>query len=244
MEINLTHSTAITMAKRLRTEVGPDVMATSASQEVLARVLGYANWDTLSGMLKREKDRAAAAAEAAGQKENEFLVRAQRYRYRQTPPQAFKPFTLFIEAYAVDEWAEGPSWFKLEVTPELVERLHKLQTLVLKEGLNVDTETYDGEWSGPDYLCLQGDALCVHPERFWFYARPEHGDYLVETRFVAFNELFELIDKGEQANSAYFAWCDGVLFRDSNSAKNLAESIYEEGDVALDEDKLDAMSSR
>ena len=233
MEIQLSPKSARAMAARLRQEMAPNV-SVSESQELLAKVLGYHNWDTLSGMLKKQNQQSEEERAA-------FMRRATVVKYRETPPQDFAPFMLYADAYACDEWGEGPRWFELEVTPALVKRLHELQTLALERGLDISQESYDGEWGDADHLSLQGDEVNVSYNSFWFTAHPKHSNYKVECRYIQFDELFSLIEQGEQANSVYFAWCDGKLFRDPNRAKDLAESLYDDGHIEVDEDKLDAM---
>lgn len=233
MEIQLTPKSARAMAKRLRSTV-PGGLTTGASLEALAVVLGYHNWDTLSGVLSQK---ASAELEA----DKAFKLKAERVKYRETPPKGFAPFDLYVEAYACDDWAESPSWLKLHVTEALVTKLHSLQTLVLKQGLDVSQESYEGEWGEADHLSLRNDELHVQSDQFWFTAVPKHGSVEVECRYIAFDELYALIERGEQANISYFAWCDGKLFRDSNSAKSLAESLCEDGTLDLEESRLDEM---
>lgn len=233
MEIQLTPKSARAMAKRLRSTV-PGGMTTGASLETLAAVLGYHNWDTLSGVLSKK---ASAELEA----EKAFKLKAERVKYRETPPKGFAPFDLYVEAYASDEWAESPAWVKLHVTESLVARLHSLQTLALKQGLDISQESYDGEWGEADHLSLCYDEVQVAADQFLFTALPKHGGSKVECRYVQFAELFDLIDRREQANDSYFAWCGDILFRAGNGAKQFAEGLHEDGTLDLDEDCLDKM---
>ena len=54
MDIKLTESNARQMAQRLREEIGRDLVKSSKAFEALSKMLGQPNWDTLSGILKRE----------------------------------------------------------------------------------------------------------------------------------------------------------------------------------------------
>lgn len=237
MEIQLNPKSARAMAARLRSELNNGTTV-SASQELLAKILGYHNWDTLSGVLKKKEGEDSVAAA-------EFQKRASRWKYRETPPRNFKPFTLYIDAYACDEWGEGPRWLQVEVTPELVAELHKLQTTVITQDVDMVTQDdSDGVWGEADHLNLRYDAVQVQADRFWWKATPKHQDYHVESRYIVFEELFQLIEQGAAANTEYFAWCQDKLFRDPNSAKDFAEDLYGDGFVALDEDELDKMPGR
>lgn len=238
MELNITSAIARAMAKRLREATSLE-LTTSASMEVLAKTLGYPNWDTLSGMLKAS-DKVETPEEDA-----DFVRRASVHNWRKEPPKDFTPFTLYAEAYACNEWAEGPSWCKLEVTPALVALLHELQTLALKQDLETVTrDCYELEWQDEDRYSLRSPELQVSKRSFWFTARPKHQDFDVECRYFDFEELFQLIEKGQIASKKYFAWADGILFRDGNSARALAELLLDEDEISIDEGSLDEMPMR
>lgn len=238
MDISLSLDNAHAMAKRLRSQV-PDMTA-STSREVLATVLGYRNWDTLNGMLKR------AGSPAAPARSEEFLHRARLVNYREAPPKGFKPFELYCSVSALDEWADSPDCYQMTITEEVVAHLHRLQTTSLETGLALseDGERF-GEWLSTGFMNMRHDLLHVNDRRFYFSARPKHGEATstVESRAIDFDEFFDLIEKGKksQHQSAYFAWAGDLLLRDPGSVRGFAEEQFSNGHFDIDIDEMEAL---
>lgn len=229
MEITINPNTVRTMVKRLRENLG---LTQSAAYEAVAQTLGHPNWDTLSGMLK---------AELLAQDNSVFAQAAKRHHWRTAPPALKQPFMLVWEAFACDEYGEGPGWGQLEVTQEVLNELHEMQTLCLQNSCEISRDFGGMEWGNDDSLRLRGDELHVSASSFWVRARPKHCDYYVETRMMDIEELFKLIDQGQAAATPYLAWADGVLFKDGSSAKQFALQMLDEGVAAVNEGCIDEM---
>lgn len=231
MEITINPNTVRTLVKRLREALG---LSQSAAYETVSKTLGYPNWDTLSGLLKAEEATASNSV---------FAQAAERHGWRKTPPTVKEPFMFVWEAFACDEYGEGPGWYQLEVTQEVLNELHEMQTLCLQKSCDVSRSFESGEWGNDDSLRLRGDELHVSASSFWVRARPKHCDYYVETRMTDIEELFKLVEQGQTAATPYLAWADGVLFKDGASAKQFALQMLDEGVVAVNEGCIDEMPS-
>lgn len=230
------------MAKRLRNKVPG--MTTCASLETIAAVLGYRNWDTLHGTLKAQAE--APATKTAPLRSEEFRTRARLVNYRETAPTGFQPFTLVCAVSALDDWADSPDCYRMEITEEVVAHLHELQTMCLDTGLDLAEDGEQlGEWLSTSFMNMRHDRLHVNERRFYLSARPKHGDATstVESRAIDFDELFDLIENGKNAksNAEYFAWAGNVLVRDAGSARQLAESLRDDGHLELEDSDLDSM---
>lgn len=237
MEIQINPTTVRAMVKRLRKSTA---LGQSAAYEAVSLMLGYPNWDTLSGLLKAEALPPANAQGASA--DTVFQEMAKRYNWRETPPTLDKPFMLTWEAYACDEFGTSPRWYQVEVTQEVLHEIHELQTLALKNACEVARGFEAGTWGGSD-LRLQADEIRVDGGYVWVRARPKHCDYWVETRMMAIDELFQVIEKGQAAATPYLAWADGVLFKDGASAKEFAFQMLDDEVVAVNESCIDQMPS-
>jgi len=108
---------------------------------------------------------------------------------------------VYIEAYACDDHGDGPTYARLDVTPEFKAQLRKLQGLVQDNGLS-EARVYTGEaaWEPEgidDELTLSGDELVVTHSAFWFTAHVKHQDYFVETRAQDIHDFLSLVEDGE-----------------------------------------------
>lgn len=107
----------------------------------------------------------------------------------------------YIEAYAADEYGDGPTYIRLDVTPDFKAQLRNLQRLVQDNGLS-EARVYTGEatW-GPkgieDKLRLSHDEMVVTHDTFWFVSQPKYADYHVETRGQNIHDFLSLIEDGE-----------------------------------------------
>ena len=238
MELKLQRETLAKMAERLQQEwsrvESPGPLKKGAALEVLSHVLGYKNWDTLSGLVK------AATAQAPNGVEGISAEAIERVGYRLTPPKVEKPFMFYWEAYACDEWGEGPAWAKLEITQAFVDELHKLQTQCLRDTVNLSVDRSVDEWDSEDTLRLRGDEMHVTHSHVWFSAYPKHANYNVETRLMDIRDFFDAIDG---KNTEWLAWADGVLFKDGSSAKELAQGLVDNGELDIEESRIDFMPS-
>lgn len=248
MKIEINHETAVHMAQRLNQGVQAalglekeQTLKHSQALEILSQAMGYKNWDSFCGLLKsghnQEKDSAKniTSCWSAEQKKN-----AERVGWRNTPPLLAKPFDFYWEAFACDEWGDGPRWAKVQVTQEFVNNLHSLQTKCLQFNAQMTVSETPQEWDMEEELRLRGEELNVTMNHFWFSARPKHADYAVETRLLDIKVFFDAIDNSEQRMS-HLAWADGILFMDGSSAKLFAQGLLDEEEIDINESRIEKM---
>lgn len=201
MNIELTSQSIRTMADRV-TKAYPDTSKPKAL-EMLAVALGYRNFDTLSGMLKKAPTKLAS----------------------------FASFDLYFAMRATDEWAPEPVWAKKQITPAFVEKLKHYVEQCKAAGLSsmrVDcTQVPDMElddWDDgkeSDPFNVHYWTLTVTPTRFWYSATPKHAEYEVETRALYLDDLQRLIDNAgdtdsvsRHGNTAFVSSVDVLCFVD------------------------------
>lgn len=239
MEINLNETTVRAMANRLRAHLKASASvecSLSQSLESTAKMLGHKNWDTLIGILRKEE----APSEELERRRREWAA----FGWREKAPTVAKPFVFMWEAFACSEWGDGPQWARVEVTQELVNNIHRLQTECLEKALTRVEQSYVcEEWDNTEELRIRGDELVVDRHSFWLSAQPKYGDYAVETRMTDVKDFFDAIEQGEKASTVYLAWADGVLFKDGSCAKNFALSLLDTGHLPEDfnEARIDEM---
>lgn len=146
---------------------------------------------------------------------------------------AFEPFRLVVEAYATDEFGEGPSWAEMTVTPEFLQTLERLRRVCQDENLeSVTIPQSPDRWDLEDDLRIRGDSLRVWRDDFWFEAHPKHRDYSVETRSVSIGDLTRVARKiagGDDENPLPegFLSRDGIVFYSTSDPGELAETYAE-----------------
>ena len=129
-------------------------------------------------------------------------------------PVQFEPFTMIVEAYAVDESGEGPAWAEVTVDPVFVERLSRLNRICEENSLeSVTVSACPDKWDQDDELAIRGDSLRVWGNAFWFEAHPKHADYRVETRGISICDLLQVVEK-LRANDFASELPDGFLIRE------------------------------
>ncbi len=200
------------MAGRLRQAIGKEAVGHADALELVSQTLGYPNWDTLSGMLKRES--------------------------RAVPPgvRVARPLTLYVEAFSCDEWAEGPSWAKVTIDQQFVDTVLELQALCTSQKLDqVSRSWFVEKWGDDGQLRLQGEDLQVGPRSWWIRARPKHADYDCETRMLDISWLLDCLQKGHSTD--FITRKGDVLLYDGSgqTAGLLAQLVDEE---QLDESYL------
>lgn len=151
--------------------------------EMLSTAFGYRNFDTVSGLLKKE----------------------------QAGNPGFTPFTLYFAMRATTEWAPEPNWACKDITPAFVQQLQGYVAQCKESGLTslrVDcTQVTDmclddwDEGTDDEPFNVHYWTLTVTPTRFWFSATPKHAEYEVETRAVYLEDLQRLIDKAPESES-------------------------------------------
>jgi len=148
-----------------------------------------------------------------------------------------EPFKLVVEAYATDEFGEGPSWAEVTVAPEFLQTLERLRRVCQDENLeSVTVKQGPARWDQEDDLRIRGDSLRVWHDDFWFEAHPKHGDYSVETRSILIDHLIQVARKiaNDDAENPLplpdgFDIQKGIVFY-AYDPGNLADSYFEKAE--------------
>jgi len=193
MDFQITKSNVRDIVSRLRQALGAESVSQSNAFEAFAKALGLKNWDTLSGLLKREGEPTAAAAPA-------FQLEA--------------PVEMYVDAYSCDYAGEGPAWAKVTLTPDFLNEVLRMQLICKEQDVDIVTKSWAPEkWEAEERLRLEGDDLYVTDDSWWFRARPKHADYAVETRNVDIRDMLALLVPCSKAEStAFLTMRQGKLF--------------------------------
>jgi hypothetical protein len=196
MDISLNEDRVKGMAARLRSAFEFKTLSQSKSLEVVAGLLGYPNWDTLSGMLKGERQPGFRLAE---------------------------PVELYIEAHAIDEYGDSPPFASLKVTQEWVEDLLELQALCIHKRLGyIAVDGGPDEWKDDEQYRMRDDWLIVDSSSFWFDAHPKHANYSVQTETVNIEQLIAAL--GLREETADLLWYERRLVSGSTVLNLLLDS--------------------
>lgn len=176
--------------------------------EMVAQSLGYRNFDTLSGLLKKE---------------------AKALRKSNVSQLLAKPVMLWMESFVVGDYGNGPEWVNVELTAEYLESMLKQRDFCKERNLS-----HTSEWADPtdwqeepsNPFNMRDWQLYVTEDSFWFRAHPKHCDYAVETRAVSFEELLKLL-QATTGGGTSFQWIDGALYHDSEDAQALFDNTHE-----------------
>lgn len=153
-----------------------------------------------------------------------------------TEAEQFKPFRLVIDAYALDEWGDGPLYAIVTVNQAFLDRLQRLHRLCVDEKLeSASISAWPDEWNGDDELHFRGDSMHVWSDgRFWFSTRPKHAEYQCECRGVDIEQLCAIAKAGPDVDlqEESIRWLNGVLYVAGNETglKDLIELIEETAD--------------
>lgn len=211
MQVELTSKSVRTMASRL-SKAYPDISRPLAL-EMLAKALGYRNFDTLSGLLKQE-----VLKESAPPLPDLSLFG--------------NAVELWMEAYVCDDFGDGPSWAMVALDAPLVTRILKMQATCQNNALG-----HVSEWESPSdweedagygsRFNMQDWQLYVSSDRFWFRGHPKHCSTAVETRGIRIEELMSKLScpTGTGSASDTLAWVAGALFWDGDSAEAWLEEL-------------------
>ena len=140
--------------------------------------------------------------------------------------------TLILGAHAVNEFADGPAWVRVELTEDFLQRVERLSDLCLEHGLrSVTVQDEPAEWDLQDELNLSWDRLEVHGESVWFSCSPKHGTYECESKAIELGELRSVIE-GESEYGFIF---EGDFIFQNEDVKEL----YEEHLASLSQEQVD-----
>lgn len=152
-----------------------------------------------------------------------------------------EPFKLVVEAYATDEYGEGPSWAEVTVTPGFLQTLERLRRVCQDEKLeSVTVPQGPDRWDLEDDLRIRGDSLRVWRDDFWFEAHPKHRDYSVESRSIFIDDLVRIAARvasndTENPLPSGFTVRKGIYFYDASDSEDLADRYFEEREEEFEE---------
>ena len=210
MDITLNEKSVRQMAARIRKALGGnEALSHSKALETVAQSFGYPNWDTLSGMLKKEA---------------------------RTQFKLDKPVKLFIDAFVCDEWGSGPSWACVEVDQKFIDMLLDMQHVCKTKNMEDVSRDASPMWEGEDEHRMENDQLIVGHHRWWLRANSRHCDYAVETRSIDVEWLLDALSTG--ASNDFLHWRKDVLLYDpSGNSSGFVDMLIEAGE--LDESYAD-----
>lgn len=213
MDIQLDHQRARDMARRLRDAVGIDQISQAKALEVLAQTLAYKNWDTLSGLLKRDES-------------PDFVLS--------------NPVKLLVNVYACTDEGEAPAWASILITQEFINQLLELKRMGFDKHLDsVAVPSSEVSWAGEEdnfrSFRIRNEELHVSQFGWYFSGDPKHCSYSVETRMIEFPEFFKALS--EHVSTECLAWARDVLVYDEGAdIAGFTQRLVEDG--ALDESYL------
>lgn len=231
MELKITTKLVKNMSRELR-KSNPDLRQGEAL-DLVSRMLEQPDWNTLSGLLKRETTKDAEA-------QKDWINYFDWAPLEQLPPVA-KPLTLYAEALDMGGLGEGPSFAKIRVDAAFLKLLHGWQTKSLREGLatvKVDADAHV-EWEDESEHRLGTSFIEVSSREFYFSALPRHWEEELQTPVLNIKDLHALV-AGTQANTERVARIGDVLLLAFNNVGVFAQNLVEWGIVALEEKDMNA----
>lgn len=123
-------------------------------------------------------------------------------------------FKLVIEAYACDEFGDGPAFAELEMDQSFLAELQRLKEICLEHDLEiVRVNRGPDAWDNQDDLRIRGSSLDVSNDSFWFLGYPKYVDYHVETRMIMIDDLVRMsATDSDDPELPNFRWHEGRLF--------------------------------
>jgi len=226
MQVEINVGTVKEMALRLR-EALPDAgLSNSRSLEVTSKALGYANWDTLSGTLTRERVAPKRSAKHFGTIE------------------------LYCEVCSESEFGISPDWVKVVVTDEVRRRIEALRKTCQELDLNHLAEDFTGPLTwGAKFEDVAKMNICyprlfVSQARWWIRANPKHTSDSVESRAQFVDDFTLALDTCRRApptqflvetpSGSYAFRGDSMAMMQCGNAKEFLEDILS-ADESMDD---------
>lgn len=237
MEVQLNNAALKGMVKVLRAEF-PELKQ-ARGYEIVSKMLGHPNWDTLSGLLK-----------AGEQLESSQEARwAKLYGWGPEAPKTDEPVRMYVQAYADSPVFHStlPEFGVVMLTQKLLNLVHKLQTNVLKqEGLDSVTHSADNfVWDARngDEWHLSSPDLVVTRDMFYFVSYPKHASFNVETTGVPISDLRAALAPNGRGSSS-LDWAAGMLFASTElGAKDFARGLLYDEVIDIMEVCIDKMAN-
>ncbi|MDO8414831.1 MAG: hypothetical protein Q7S87_01320 [Agitococcus sp.] len=221
MHIELTSTSVNQMANRI-TEAFPQ-QGKPAVLEMLAYGLGYRNFDTLSGVLKKEK-----------------AARKQTQTNGVPLGLLSTPVALWLECFSVDKGMDSPQWVAYSLTTMNLTFILEQQAICIAKDL--DAVKFSEEPTSYDQGFFVADipswSMFVSKTSFWFRGIPKHCDYAVETTLIEIARVITLL-KERTEGTKDFRWIGSQLYHDGQNAAALWEMTHA-GDVEPEFSQLES----
>lgn len=220
MDINLTSASVREIADRI-TKAFPDRNKPEVL-EMLAIGFGYRDFNTLSGLLKKE-----------GKAVLEPAPNALATQLKQVAGVVERD--LYVECSANDEWAEYPSWVRIRLTRDFLTQVLELSARCREEGIS-EVVTFDSpDGSDPNTSVNHSWELVVDSTSFYFRGHQKSSGVVVENRAVYLSPLLHFLT-GERSGEAglFFTQYGEVLFY-GDDAYGLSIQILEGTDAVYDD---------
>lgn len=236
MQVEINKAKVKNMVALLRKEVAPNLRVCQA-YEVVSRLLGFSNWDTLCGLLRKEEQNASAKP---------LLSKAQKQRavscdWRAEAPAVGQPFTMFVMADFTNTLSRDEVWVKIRVDQAFVDLLHSLQTRCLEtDTAYIQVDYCPEEWGGYTTQRPQTSILTVDKKSFHLYGNAEQGPAAVRSLAISFEDFYALLEDNADTPD-YMGWADGVLFVDVTSPREFALELLYKGVIDIEEGTIDEM---
>ena len=147
-----------------------------------------------------------------------------------------KPIKVVFEAYAVSDYGDGPQFAVCDMTECFIEKLKLMMQTCVQLKLS-ELRYYGGpdSWGPGDIendLRLNCGDVVVTSDSFWFYDRPKHANYHIETRAVYADRFFNRLEEAEEGETIFCGSNEEELKRvhedgldpDQDDTKSVAES--------------------
>lgn len=184
MKVELNETKVRTIATGLRAAIHAGHVTHSKVLEVLSASMGFRNWDTMSGMLKRESRPTLALTQ---------------------------PVKLYVQVFATGD-GDGPDWAQVVIDQVFLDQLLSLQALCHDRRLShAATFGEPSLWQGDhreepdaDSISFDSTQLYITARGWWFRATPKHTAYACETRVVDIAMLRAALTS--KVSTPYLAW--------------------------------------
>ena len=171
------------------TKSGKD-MSRGHALEVVSKVAGLPNWDTLSGLLSGKKE--------------EFV---------QSDYSKYHHVRLYMSCGCSDEWADTPSFAWIDITPGFLNNIEQMIWVSKKYNLMDVRDLHDAYWDNDKDFRMQGCTLRVNTHgEFSFSASPKHCNIDVYTCDEALNGLIQDLEEALSSGVHYIGADDSSVF--------------------------------
>lgn len=215
MDIRVNLNNVRELVGRLKKSFLPQEVSQSACYEGLAHLAGLRDWDTLSGVLKAEAEKAQVDVKEDSPETEQALP--------------MSGLTIFLPAFCTDEFGDSPDWAMAHFSPKLLREVRRLQELCRTNKLAFLAISHSVNfWQNQDEHRIYGEDLYISERDLWFRGLPKHVDYAVETRAFNLNKALEVAQG--KSTSTYYAVHNGcVVFAPSGDVESFVSELEDAG---------------